>query len=219
MVQLFSVLWDFTNQLLLRNCSPFRLIYSSIKNVIMTKNICPLESSDASPQQAALQQKIEGVFGSAPNIFTTMLHSAVATESYLQTTQLLAKGKLGPKLRESIALVVGETNSCEYCVSAHTLLGSNAGLNEEEVISARRGEAEQPRAKAILQFAKKVVSERGHVTTNDIDTLRSHDVSDEELVEIIAHVGMNIFTNYFNHIAGTEIDFPRVEKLSSCTCS
>jgi len=34
---------------------------------------------------------------------------------------------------------------------------------------------------------------------------------DEALVEVVAHVALNIFTNYFNHIAGTEIDFPRVE--------
>ena len=29
-----------------------------------------------------------------------------------------------------------------------------------------------------------------------------------EIVEIIAHIGVNVFTDYFNHIAGTEIVFP-----------
>jgi hypothetical protein len=31
-----------------------------------------------------------------------------------------------------------------------------------------------------------------------------------KIAEIVATVALNIFTNYFNHVAGTEIDFPEV---------
>ena len=43
-----------------------------------------------------------------------------------------------------------------------------------------------------------------------VQAVRSAGFSDGEIVEIIAHVGMNIFTNYFNHIAGTVVDLPLV---------
>ena len=34
--------------------------------------------------------------------------------------------------------------------------------------------------------------------------------SDAEITEIVSHVALNIFTNYFNHVARTEVDFPKV---------
>jgi hypothetical protein len=34
--------------------------------------------------------------------------------------------------------------------------------------------------------------------------------SDAEVAEIVAHVALNVFTNYFNITAGTEIDFPKI---------
>jgi hypothetical protein len=30
---------------------------------------------------------------------------------------------------------------------------------------------------------------------------------------VVAHVALNIFTNYFNQVAGTDLDFPRVPVL------
>jgi len=32
--------------------------------------------------------------------------------------------------------------------------------------------------------------------------------SNGEINEIVGNVALNIFTNYFNHVAETEIDFP-----------
>ena len=34
--------------------------------------------------------------------------------------------------------------------------------------------------------------------------------TDGEIAEIIAHVALNVFTNYFNRAAQTDIDFPLV---------
>lgn len=34
-----------------------------------------------------------------------------------------------------------------------------------------------------------------------------------EVAEIVANVALNIFTNYFNHVAGTVVDFPAVAFL------
>jgi AhpD family alkylhydroperoxidase len=36
-----------------------------------------------------------------------------------------AGGKLGAKLREQVALTTAETNACEYCLSAHSLIGKS----------------------------------------------------------------------------------------------
>jgi hypothetical protein len=38
--------------------------------------------------------------------------------------------------------------------------------------------------------------------------LRQAGVSEGEIIEIVANTVVNIFTNYLNHVAGTDIDLP-----------
>jgi alkylhydroperoxidase family enzyme len=45
----------------------------------------------------------------------------------------------------------------------------------------------------------------------ELQRVREAGFSEAEIVEMIAHVGMNLFTNYFNNVAHTEVDFPRVD--------
>ena len=151
--------------------------------------------------------------GGVPNIISTMANSPAVAEAYLRFSQALSTGVLAPRLREQLALTVGEANSCLYCVSAHSVLGVKAGLSAEDVDLARRGKSTDPAEAAALVFARKLVSERGRVCDSDLETLRSHEFCDGAISEIVAHVGMNLFTNYFNHVAATEVDFPAAKEL------
>ena len=42
-----------------------------------------------------------------------------------------------------------------------------------------------------------------------VDALRAAGFSNAGVVEAIANIAANLFTNYFNHIADTEVDFPK----------
>jgi alkylhydroperoxidase family enzyme len=59
-----------------------------------------------------------------------------------------------------------------------------------------------------LEFAKQIVSHRGWVSNDDYNAIKQAGYNSEEIIEIISLVAKNIFANYFNHIAGTAIDFP-----------
>lgn len=48
------------------------------------------------------------------------------------------------------------------------------------------------------------------MTDADVEKVRAAGFNDQELVEIVAHVGVNVFTNYFNNVARTVVDFPHV---------
>jgi alkylhydroperoxidase family enzyme len=67
-----------------------------------------------------------------------------------------------------------------------------------------------PKTAAMLRFARTVVDTRGKVGDADIAVLRGAGVSDAELAEIVAITALNVFTNLFNNVAGTDVDFPRV---------
>ncbi len=166
---------------------------------------------------AEAQKMLDGVkakLGSVPNIFNTFSYSPAVLEAYLGFSGALAKGKLSPAIREQIALVVAGENQCDYCASAHTALGKIAKVEEAELTRNLNGESSDPKTKAVLTFARQIVEKRGMVADSDLSAIKNAGFSEAEIVEMIAVVSLNIFTNYFNHIAQTEVDFPVVSTTS-----
>lgn len=183
-----------------------------------------LKAINLSAAEGGAKELLEDVrrkLGVAPNIVRTMANSPAVLEGYLGFSGALSKGALSARLREQIALVVGETNGCNYCVSAHTSIGKTVGLTEDVMLDSRRGVAEDRRDQAALQFARSIVLSRGRVRDYEFDHLRTLGFTDGEISEIIGNVALNLFTNYFNHVAGTDVDFPEVPSLagaSECGC-
>jgi len=158
-------------------------------------------------QLAGVRQKL----GMIPNMISTMAQSPAVLEAYLNLSDSLGRGALNAKLREQIALITAEVNGCGYCASAHTAIGKMVGLDEASILAARKGHSSDARADAALQFARTVIVNRGEIADADLQAVKHAGFSDGEIGEIICNVALNIFTNYFNQIAGTEIDFPRVQ--------
>ncbi len=52
---------------------------------------------------------------------------------------------------------------------------------------------------------------RGEVTDDDLSRIPHTGYSDAEITEIVANVVINLFTNYFHHVAQAYIDFPKGE--------
>ncbi len=150
------------------------------------------------------------MFGGTPNMFTTAAHSPAALEGMLGLFASLGKASLGPKVGEQIAIAVAQENGCGYCLSAHTAIGKMHGLGAGELDAARRATATDHKASAALRLATEVNRTRGHVDDGVLSAAHAAGLSDGEIVEVVAHVALNVFTNYFNNVAEPEIDFPVV---------
>jgi len=177
--------------------------------------LSPVTQETADTAAAELLSAVNKKMGTVPNIIATMANSPAVANAYLSFSEALSSGSLPARLREQIALVVGETNQCNYCVAAHTALGKGAGLSEAETVGARQADAEDHKERVALQFARKLVQKRGWVSDDDVQQLRQAGYRDGEIAEIVANVALNIFTNYFNHVAGTDVDFPAAPQLSA----
>lgn len=175
-----------------------------------------VNSDSASNEQQQVLNKVKKGLGLVPNLVSTLAQSPAAANAYLAFSGALAKGSLPAKLREEIALVVGETNSCDYCIAAHTMLGGKAGVSPDEALAARAAESADAKTQAALVFAQQLVSDRGIVSDADLAGLRAQGFTDGDIAEIVANTALNIFTNYFNHVAGTVVDFPAAPKLAAC---
>ena len=148
--------------------------------------------------------------GIVPNLFRLLGSSPAALTGFTSLQGALSK-TLDVKTRERIALAVAQVNGCDYCLSAHTYLGLNlAKISPEEIALNRKGSSGDAKANAAVQFAAKVAKERGHVSDTDIAAVRNAGFADAQVVEIVALVAENSFTNFLNEVAKTEIDFPVV---------
>ena len=153
---------------------------------------------------------IEKKLGVVPNMIRTMAQSPRVLEGYVGLSGALSQGRLPAALQEQIALAIAEANACDYCLSAHSALGRGAGLSDDQLAASRDGRAANAKANAALQFALAVLQRRGGVSDEELARVRAVGFSDGEIAEIIAHVALNVLTNYFNRAADTEIDFPPV---------
>jgi uncharacterized peroxidase-related enzyme len=174
--------------------------------------IHPVER-DANSKTRELLQAVQKNMGMVPNMISTMAQSPAVVQAYLKFSQNLAGGSLPIALRQGIALAVSEANQCHYCLSAHSFLGSKAGLSESDVLDARHGTASDEKTRAALAFARTIVQDRGHVSDEELEDVRRAGYTDGEIAEIVANVALTTFTNYFNQVAGTEIDFPVAPSL------
>jgi uncharacterized peroxidase-related enzyme len=148
--------------------------------------------------------------GVVPNLFRLVGLSPAALNGFTSFQSALAK-TLDLKTRERIALAVAQVNGCDYCLSAHTYLGLNlAKLSPEEIALNRQGASGDAKANAAVQFAARITEARGHVSDADLTAIREAGFTDAQIVEIVALVAENTFTNYLNEVAKTAIDFPAV---------
>ncbi len=171
--------------------------------------INPVSPNQAEGKTKELFDRVKAKMGKVPNILKTMGHAPAVLESYLAFSGALSQGALNPALREKIALLTAKENNCEYCTAAHSAIGKMAGLNEADIKEAQRAVSADKKTEAALKFAQKLVREKASVADSDINAIRQAGFTDEEIIEIVGNVSLNIFTNYFNHVADPIIDFPK----------
>jgi uncharacterized peroxidase-related enzyme len=174
-----------------------------------------IPTADTAPEATRpLLAAVKKQLGTVPNLFRIVANSPAALEGYLGFSGALAKGTLPAATRERIALAVAEFNGCHYCLSAHTYIGRNlAKLDDAEIAANRQGLSRDGKADAAVRFAVKLARQRGHIEEGDLASVKSAGYSDGEIVEIIGHVALNVFTNYVNEALKTDIDFPAVAEL------
>jgi uncharacterized peroxidase-related enzyme len=151
---------------------------------------------------------VNATLGLVPNMMRAMANAPAVLDGYLSLGGALDKGALSAKTREQLALAISQANRCDYCVAAHMAIGKTVGLTTEQIRDSRRGTAVDSKTETLIRFACKVMETRGRVTDEDIQNVRAAGFDHGAIAEVVAQVALNIFTNYFNQIARTDLDFP-----------
>ncbi|MBN3562096.1 carboxymuconolactone decarboxylase family protein [Aliamphritea spongicola] len=170
-----------------------------------------VERNAASAEQGELLDAIQAQLGMVPNFLKVFANSPVALKAFLGLHGVAGDGELDGETRERIALALAQTNSCQYCLSAHTALGRKAGLESAEIAANREGASLDDNAAVAVKFALSLAENTGAVTNSELLVVREAGYNDAQIVEIITHVAMNLLTNMLAKASQVSIDFPEVD--------
>jgi uncharacterized peroxidase-related enzyme len=161
---------------------------------------------------AELFAQIKKAAGRVPNAYAAIgALEPNALKAMLQADGALSAGTLSSRDRETIKIVVSQVGGCDYCVAAHSQIGKMVGLPPETLKQIRAGEATgDAKRDALTRFVRKLVRTSGTISDAEFNAILEAGYTEAQLVEISLAIAVIVFTNVFNRINDTTIDFPAV---------
>ena len=172
-----------------------------------------IEPEEATGEAKEALQAVKDAKGAVPNILKGMANSPAALRAYMGMSKALDGAELSEAEQHIVFLVTSEVNGCEYCVAAHTMLARRAGLSDEEILGVRKRQPDRADHQALVDFTRAVIETRGFVSDAKLESFISAGYSEGQAAEVCAVIAQATFTNYFNHVNETELDFPEAPEL------
>ena len=172
-----------------------------------------VEPAQATGKVKEIYDGLQAKMGKVINIFKGMGNSAAALNAYLGMSKTLAEGELAPTDREAIYLAASQHNNCTYCVAAHTQIAQKGGMSEDEVLAIRKFAPKNPKHQALVTFVRRVIDTKGFVQDADVAAVKKAGYSDGQIAETVAYIALATYSNFFNHVYDTPLDFPQVPKV------
>jgi uncharacterized peroxidase-related enzyme len=169
--------------------------------------------ASATGATAEVYAQVKKAAGSIPNLFATVgALSPEVLKTILNAEGVLASGTLSKEEVETIKVLVSELTGCDYCVAAHTMLGKMTGLSPETLKQIRAGEPTgDARRDALVRFVQNLQQTSGTISADEFAAIKAAGYSDAQLAEITLAITLTIFTNTFNRINDTDLDFPPIK--------
>jgi len=167
----------------------------------------PFDEKDF-PAFAAMREQL----GFLPNFYVaqTSRPDLIEAQVALMGAILLKDGGLSRRQKEYIFLVTSAANLSTYCVTAHCEMVRMLKIEgpEPEQIAIDHVHAKIPMAdKALLNFCAKFNKQPSKTTANDIETLRTYEFTEQQILEAVVIVGFAQFANTVAFGLGTVPDF------------
>jgi len=172
--------------------------------------ITAIDPEQASGETRELFDSAKKKMGGVPNVLRVMGNSQATLKAYLTLSEILAGTAFNAEEREAIALTVAAANDCNYCASAHSAISKDLDVSDEEIENRLQARTDKTRLQGALRFARVVVDKRGWVDDDDLQQVRDAGLDEGEIMDVVGIVILNMLTNYTNHVADTDIDFPQV---------
>src|SRR3954465_16009718 len=129
--------------------------------------------------------------GFVPNVFLTLAYRPDEFRAFFAYHDALMEKDSGltKAEREMIVVATSAANQCHYCVVAHgpilRIRAKNPVIADQIAVNYRKANI-TPRQRAMLDFAMKVSMQAYEVGDSDIETLKGHGFSEDDVWDIAA---------------------------------
>jgi uncharacterized peroxidase-related enzyme len=129
--------------------------------------------------------------GFVPNVFLTLAHRPEEFRAFFAYHDALMDkpGPITKAEREMIVVATSNANQCQYCVVAHGAIlrirAKNPLIADQIAVNYRKADI-TPRQRAMLDFGMKVSMQAYEVGDSDIETLKGHGFSEDDVWDIAA---------------------------------
>ena len=167
-----------------------------------------IEKEEATDEVKAIYDDIEAAFGMVPNLFKTSAHfPPLLKANWEKVKGIMMGGSLSRKVKESIAVIISNDNSCDYCVAAHTAVLKMLNVTEEEIISILNEEFEEVgisrKEAALIRLARESNLNPNAIPGSIFNDLKLEAASNDEIVEALGV--MEIFTGFNKFLDALEV--------------
>ena len=151
--------------------------------------------------------------GRIPNTYAALGYlSPLTLASVLDVHSALASGSLSQQEIQTIKLLVSAKTGCDVCVAAHSFVGKMVGLPIDAMRAIRTGAPTgDAKRDSLTRFVSHLQATTGTISDGELAAIRAAGYTDTQLAEISLAIALSIYTNTFNRINGTDVDFPAVD--------
>jgi alkylhydroperoxidase family enzyme len=144
--------------------------------------------------------------GQLSNFVGVLAGSPAALRAYARFRSELRHGALPWATQQRIALAVAEHQQSEYALSTLQRTAREAGLGLDEIALAREFDSREEREATLLRFVKSLLESEGPPPLHVHEEAREAGWSDEQVMEIVAHVALASFGNLVTRAGDVPID-------------
>ncbi|MEK7724298.1 MAG: carboxymuconolactone decarboxylase family protein, partial [Acidobacteriota bacterium] len=145
-------------------------------------------------------EKLKASVGAIPNLAGMMSGSPQLIEAFVNIREIWQKTSFTPLEREVVAATNAVTNECTYCVAIHSTFALKEGLESSELDLIRAGQSPvEPRLKALSDFSRKVMFNRGNISESDLEAFLTADFTKEQALELLVGAANSVLANFTNH--------------------
>lgn len=162
---------------------------------------------DLAPHNQEIYDSVKGQLGQCPNLYTYMGKHNNALGDYLSFIN--RKSTLSADQKEIVSLVVSQYNGCQYCQSAHTVLGKMSGLSDESMLAIRRSDVTgDQKTDALVGLVADLMQSKGAASKVTLSAFFEAGFTEQNFIDVVFCIADKTITNFIARTADIAIDFP-----------
>ncbi|GGG44635.1 carboxymuconolactone decarboxylase family protein [Bizionia arctica] len=167
-----------------------------------------IQTIESAPEGSkALLEKSQKAYGMVPGLHGVLAGSPETLEAYQTLHELFTNTSFNNEELTVVWQTINVEHACHYCVPAHTGIAKMMKV-DDAITEALRNETplENSKLEALRTMTLTIVRNRGHVSSEDLNSFYAAGYGEEQVLEIILGLSQKVISNYTNHIANTPVD-------------